>query len=419
MNIESEMMRMRFVKNKVNTTPIEDTVFAVVKLAKAAKEQYGDDQVIDATIGSLYNEDGTIVAMDSVFTPYKQIKNETMATYAASFTGNESFRQQVYEWVIKPSGCQLCHSVIATPGGTGAINMTIESVLDEGETIVLPDIAWGSYKLMAGMLNLNSVTYRLFDNDHFNLAHFKETCAKVMEKQKKLLVVINDPCHNPTGYSLSQDEWQEVVSFLNECGQQGPVILLNDIAYIDYSYNLEHCRDYMHIFDQFTENVMAVVAFSCSKTLTSYGLRCGAAIILGQHQEDVRNMEIVFEKTARATWSNIPNGAMENFVYVTTKNLDAYLKEKQIYINLLKQRSDVFLNEAKACDLPCYPYKEGFFITIAIPDNDKRDRFHQALIDHQIYTIKVNQGIRVGICSLSLKKCPGLAKRMKDILDSI
>lgn len=34
---------MRFVKNKVNTTPIEDNVFAVVKLAKAAKEKYGED----------------------------------------------------------------------------------------------------------------------------------------------------------------------------------------------------------------------------------------------------------------------------------------------------------------------------------------------------------------------------------------
>ena len=118
---------MRFVKNKVNTTPIEDNVFAVVKLAKAAKEKYGEDQVIDATIGSLYNENGTIVAMDSVFTPYKQIKNETMAAYAASFTGNESFRNQVYQWVIQPGGCTLAHSVIATPGGTGAVNMTLRA----------------------------------------------------------------------------------------------------------------------------------------------------------------------------------------------------------------------------------------------------------------------------------------------------
>ena len=32
-----------------------------------------------------------------------------------------------------------------------------------------------------------------------------------------------------------------------------------------------------------------------------------------------------------------------------------------------------------------------------------------------IYTVKVNTGIRVAICSLPLKKCEGLAKRMKEI----
>ena len=36
-----------------------------------------------------------------------------------------------------------------------------------------------------------------------------------------------------------------------------------------------------------------------------------------------------------------------------------------------------------------------------------------------IYTVKVNKGIRVAICSLSIAKCKGLAKRMKEILDEV
>ena len=35
-----------------------------------------------------------------------------------------------------------------------------------------------------------------------------------------------------------------------------------------------------------------------------------------------------------------------------------------------------------------------------------------------IYTVKVNKGIRVAVCSLSSEKCRGLAKRMKEILDT-
>ena len=61
---------MRFVKKKANLVPIEDTVFAIVKKAKQAKTEFGEDQVVDATIGSLYDEDGNLVALQSVFSSY-------------------------------------------------------------------------------------------------------------------------------------------------------------------------------------------------------------------------------------------------------------------------------------------------------------------------------------------------------------
>lgn len=410
---------MSFVKKKVNTTPIEDTVFAIVKKAKAAIAELGAEHVVDATIGSLYNEEGSIVAFDSVFTPYDHIAKETKAAYAGSFVGNDSFREQVYNWIVKPSGSTLEHTVIATPGGTGAVALTLQEILDEGETVILPEIAWGSYKLMATMDNLKSVTYSLFEGDHFNITSFKETCLEVMKTQDKLLMILNDPCHNPTGYSLSLEEWNDVVAFLNECSKTVPVVLLNDIAYIDYAYDLPHSRDYIKTFDQFSDNVLAIIAFSCSKSLTSYGLRCGAAIILAKTVDAVRGVEVVFEKAARATWSNVANAAMDNFTFVTTDNELEYMKEKDSYIALLKTRSDIFTKEADACGLVYYPYKEGFFITVKIEDNQVRDKFHETLMKEQIYTVKVNKGIRVAVCSLSIHKCKGLANRMKDILDTI
>ena len=409
---------MSFVKKNVDVTPIEDTVFAIVKKAKEDIAANGAENVIDATIGSLYNEEGSIVAFDSVFTPYDHIAKETKAAYAGSFVGNESFRKQVYSWVVESSGSTLAHSVIATPGGTGAVALSVQEVLDEGETLIIPEIAWGSYKLMASMANLNVKAYSLFDGDHFHLTSFKQTCLEVMETQNKLLIIINDPCHNPTGYSLTMEEWKEVVAFLNECGKKVPVVLLNDIAYIDYSYDLAHCHDYIKTFNDFSENVMAVIAFSCSKSLTSYGLRCGAAILLAQKQEAVRSVEIVFEKAARATWSNVPNAAMDNFTYVTTTNLDKYMKEKATYVALLKERSTIFTQEADACGLAYYPYKEGFFVTVKVEDNKLRDTFHEELMKQHIYTVKVNKGIRVAVCSLSTKRCKGLAKRMKEILNT-
>ena len=410
------MILMSFMKQSANLQPIEDTVFAVVAMAKKDIAENGPDQVVNATIGSLGDENGNLVAYSSVFDHYNQIDNKVKASYASSFTGNPRFREQVKNWVIQDQPVDLASSVIATPGGTGAVNMTIINVLEPGQTLILPEIAWGSYSLMAAQAGLKTVSYSLFEGNRFNLDSFKNTCREVMEKQHRVLAVINDPCHNPTGYSLTVAEWEEIIDFFNELSTQGPCVILNDIAYIDYSYQGSHTRDYLQTFNRLNDEVLVVVAFSCSKSLTSYGMRCGAALILGKQKEKVREVEIVFEKTARASWSNIPNAAMDNFTWVTTDNREQFMKEKQIYVDLLKQRSDLFLKQAEECGLECYPYKEGFFITLVMENNKERDRVHQLLLDHHIYTVKVNLGIRLAICSLSLAKTDGLAKKIVDLI---
>ena len=406
-----------FVKDSVSQTPIVDTVFAIVNKAKEAKKTYGEDAVTDATIGSLYTEAGELAALDCVFDSLKNLDNKVLASYAAGFTGNPDFRQKVIYWVLDGNS-RLYKEVIATPGGTGAVAMTIQECLDPGQTVVLPEIAWGSYNLMAQMNNLEVAKYSLFDGDRFNMDSFREVCTKTMEKQDKLVVVINDPCHNPTGYSMTREEWEEVIAFLNGCSKKCPVVLLNDIAYIDFAFGQKEAKKYFSVFDDISDNMAVVVAFSLSKSMTSYGMRCGAAILMAKNPEIVNQLKTVFEKDARATWSNVNNGAMAMFVDVLDNRLEDYDAERQKYVALLKERSEIFRNEADAAGLAYYPYREGFFVTLSM-DNDLRDRYHEALMENNIFTVKVNKGIRVAICSMPVSKVKGLAGHMKEILDKV
>lgn len=406
-----------FVKDSVSQTPIVDTVFAIVNKAKEAKKTYGEDAVTDATIGSLYTEAGELAALDCVFDSLKNLDNKVLASYAAGFTGNPDFRQKVIDWVLDGNS-RLYKEVIATPGGTGAVAMTIQECLDPGQTVVLPEIAWGSYNLMAQMNNLEVAKYSLFDGDRFNMDSFREVCTKTMEKQDKLVVVINDPCHNPTGYSMTREEWEEVIAFLNGCSKKCPVVLLNDIAYIDFAFGQKEAKKYFSVFDDISDNMAVVVAFSLSKSMTSYGMRCGAAILMAKNPEIVNQLKTVFEKDARATWSNVNNGAMAMFVDVLDNRLEDYDAERQKYVALLKERSEIFRNEADAAGLAYYPYREGFFVTLSM-DNDLRDRYHEALMENNIFTVKVNKGIRVAICSMPVAKVKGLAGHMKEILDEV
>ncbi len=406
---------MSFLKPTSNPKPLVDTVFAISNLAEQQRKT--TPSVINATIGSLYNEDHQLVAYETLFQNLNTLPNTIKASYAKSFVGNPDFLQTITPFITNNT-LTIPHTTIATPGGTGAISATFSNILEENETIILPDIAWGSYKLMAEVKHLNTLIYTMFEDDHFNLNSLISCIEEVSKTQQRILFVLNDPCHNPTGYSLSNDEWMCLATYLNKKSKTHKIILLNDIAYIDYSFNLTNSRSYMQHFNNLNENILTIIAFSCSKTFTAYGMRVGGAILINQNQDTVQQVKVAFDKYARATWSNIPNAPMHAITNTLNNDKQAFLNEKQTYINLLNKRATLFLTQAKEVNLPTYPYKEGFFITIPI-DNDKKQAYHEALINHHIYTVQVNKGIRIALCSLSLQDIDTLAYRLKDILDSI
>ncbi len=147
-------------------------------------------------------------------------------------------------------------------------------------------------------------------------------------------------------------------------------------------------------------------------------MRLGAAIIAHKDPEILENVFNAYDKSCRSYWSNSNNGAMVNTVNTLTKNKIEFLKEKDFYIKLLKERASIILKEAKEENLDIYPFLEGFFITVKV-DNSIKNIYHQELLNNDIYTVMVNNGIRIAICSLPTNKCYGLAKKLKNILNKI
>jgi len=82
---------------------------------------------------------------------------------------------------------------------------------------------------------------------------------------------------------------------------------------------------------------------------------------------------------------------------------------------MLKDRVELFVRQAEDCGLELYKFSDGFFVTLKMDSNKQRDDYHRRLIDNHIYTIKVNKGIRLGLCSTPLKIVDGLAEKMKGL----
>ncbi|MBR5048683.1 MAG: aminotransferase class I/II-fold pyridoxal phosphate-dependent enzyme [Erysipelotrichaceae bacterium] len=386
---------------------------------KAGADARNDpDCLANATIGSLHDEQGSIITFRSVYDTYECIPDSRRATYASRIEGNEDFNEAVYRWINRLDNLHLPHRLIATPGGTGALYLPVSNCLNRGDALLIPEICWGTYRIMAARSGLNTETYGLFAQGQPSIDSLKEKAALIMKRQKRLAVIINDPCHNPTGASLGKENWKQLISFFNELAVVGPVMIINDVAYLDYAYDWKNATDYMEAFNGINDNVAICITFSCSKSLTAYGMRLGNCIILAHRQQQADHLFNCFCRSARGTWSNVNNGFMDAFVLLMKDHQDEYLQEKQQAIDLLKARSQLFISNAQRVGLPLVPYQEGFFICLDI-EPDIIDRYYQALKDAHIYCVHFRKAIRVAICSLRISQIAGLAQRMKQVLDEV
>ncbi len=399
---------------------IREGAFSTVKEVKEKIEEVGEDLVTDSTLGVLFDEEGKMAIFASIWDGYDGLGRHQKAGYAESVIGNKGFLDAVEKWIFQGIEKDFYARVIASAGGSGAISNTIWNYLDEGETLIMPEICWGAYSLMAQEFSLKVGRYSLFDEKNtFNLKSFFEIAEEVMEREGKVFAIINDPCHNPTGYSMSRSEWKKLIEGVNNLSEKGPVVILNDIAYLDFSFkSLREAREYMEVFNNISERVFVVQSFSLSKSFTCYGLRVGAQIGISKDQEVLEEFRRANEFSCRAKWSNISNGGMDVLTHIVDNHdlMRDYAEERDGFIGLMRERSEVFLKESRIHNLPLYNYVEGFFITVAV-DKNIIDSVYEGLKDKNIYTIKQPMGIRIALCSLPKRKVAGLAQRIKEVID--
>ncbi len=403
----------QFIKEYLEYSEYTDAAFNASRRAK----QDQDPDKINATVGCYWDDEG-LKAFDTVYDTYNTIPNKTKAAYAGGIQGNANFNEAIWSWINRLDNITLYHRGVASPGGTGAIALPISNCLEKNNTLLVPDISWGTYKVMAKQNGLKLASYPVFVDGKLSVEGIKEKASEMMELQHKVAIVINDPCQNPLGTSLGTELWKDLIAHLNELSKQGPVMIINDIAYIDYAYDWQNATDYMSAFNDISENVVVFVAMSCSKTLSAYGMRMGEVIILSKEAETADHLYNTFVRYARANWSSINNSMQETFVKVVDEKKDEFLAEKQIAIDNLRERTELFVKQANECGLPMYPYQEGFFITLNI-SNDILDQYWEALSEQHIYGVPFNNGLRLAVCSLRMDQIDGLAYKLKEVLDRL
>lgn len=399
----------------------EDIIFSLSEKAQIDEKLNGKENVIDATIGALMDDEGKLITLNSVYDEYKKLDNTLIAPYA-QIAGQKNYIEAIKKACFKEFTPKGHIRVVASPGGTGSIKMAIFNYTDENETILLPNWYWGPYKVICEEINRNIENYELFnDKGNFNFNAFKKQFLELSKNQDRIFTILNTPAHNPTGYTVTDDEWDNILDLCKEVSSKKDkkITVFIDIAYIDFSgKDGNDTREFFEKFSDLPENILIIIGYSMSKGYTAYGMRSGACICISSDKDIADEFYYSCSHSARANWSNCNRGAMEllSTIMNDDRKLKNYEEERNSYKGMLKQRAKAFVEEADNIGLEILPYRDGFFVSIPCKEPLK---VCEKAIESKLYTIPLKMGIRFAVCAVSEEKCKKAPRIIKDAIDFV
>lgn len=399
---------------------LKDPIFEANAACKEAIAEFGAEKVTNATIGTVLDDTGKLAVLPTVEKVFREMDMTEFTAYAP-ISGLADYRESVQDLVFGHSFYPGYASSVATAGGTGAIHHAVANYAERGEKVLTSDWCWGTYKIICDETGKTLETFKMFNDDltGFNVTAFADKVKEILQVQNSLLIILNTPAHNPTGYALSSDEWDSVLEIIKKHAAQGKKItLLVDVAYVEFAAEPKVAWAFMDKFKNLPENILLLLAFSMSKSYTLYGQRTGALAAFSTSQEVMEEFEETNKWSCRATWSNINHGAQILLHKIDrSKNLRAELEQDQKNLReLVQSRAEIFVREAESCGLKIVPYKGGFFI--AVPSENPA-AVCQKLHDDLIFAVPLKLGIRVAACSMPSAKIHGVAEKMKAAIDSL
>lgn len=397
-----------------------DKIFGASGAAAKATAQYGRDKVVNATIGAIMDEQEKLACIPTVEKVFRELPINEVIAYAP-ISGLPAYLDATIDLSFADQRPEAYFKAVATAGGTGAIHHTIWNYSEMGDKVLTSDWYWGPYAVLCKEMLRQLDTYPLLDEkQNFHVKAFEAKVEELLAVQDSLVVIINTPAHNPTGFSLTDEDWTKVLDICREQvkNKDKRITLLVDIAYIDYAGEKNVSRKFFKQFSNLPDNLLGIVAFSMSKGYTMYGQRTGAMIGISSNKEVIEEFAKINQYTSRATWSNINRGAMS---LLTTIDQDPVLlaqfeKERDGYYQMIRDRADIFMEEAKACGLHMLPYRAGFFISIPAADPDAVcDKLHEDLI----FAVPLKMGVRIAVCAVPSAKMKGMAAKVFQAMEFV
>ena len=294
--------------------------------------------------------------------------------------------------------------VIITAGSQEALYLTLRTLVEEGDEVLIPDPGFIAYPMITKMVGGRAVTYRLpAKNDFgFDLDDFKSRITR----RTKVVICISPS--NPTGRALTRDDLRDMAGAVQASGSDA--FIISDEIYRELYYTAERPASISEFYPR------TIVVSGLSKSMRMTGWRLGwlagdesvikAALVL--HGYVVTCASSISQKAALAAWTH-----------------EAAASRAEMRAIFLRRRDHLLALLRNELGLRCVTPDGAFYTMIDVRRFGDELRVAEAGLEHGVVTIPAaafgteSKGyLRISFCADEEKLSEGV-RRLGEAVKSL
>ncbi len=298
--------------------PVADPIFGVV-------ERFKNDtnpKKVNLVTGVYSDNTGAVPLMKSVKQAGEIIAQNANAHTYQAITGNSAYNSAVQKLILGDDFVAANSDRLITVqalGGTGALKLgadLLKRLATKPTKILISNPSWENHQAIFEKAGFEVGTYSYY-SPALKGIDFDAMLADLKAASEGTIIILHACCHNPTGYDLSNDQWQQVIEVI----KTNNLMPYLDMAYQGFDKGLAKDGAIIRRFAE--EGLSFLVASSFSKSMGLYGQRVGALSLVCQDGDETKRVKSLTSNVIRTNYSNPPiHGAALAELVLTNPDLN-------------------------------------------------------------------------------------------------
>ena len=192
-------------------------------------------------------------------------------------------------------------STVQAIGGTGGLKIGADFLkkVSPNAKVLISDPSWENHRAIFINAGFEVGSYAYYDAAKRGV-NFEGMLADLNAAAAGTIVVLHACCHNPTGYDITDAQWDQVIAVVKAKG----LTAFLDMAYQGFGHGIAEDGAVIGKFVAAGLNIFVSTSFS--KSFSLYGERVGALSVVASDKEEASRVLSQLKIAIRTNYSNPP-----------------------------------------------------------------------------------------------------------------